>query len=979
MSRRNGLGQSFFSLAAVLVGLLVFSASARDLETIPVWNPEKPVAVVTPVVVADTNRTADSLETHGFKTVEITVGDGGTQVDQELRLSITGKIADSVYIDALLSDVGRKAGDQTTATLREVDQIYFRVEAPFGFLHLGDLTWHDESLTLYTMDRSSLGAMAGVRGRFLGGYGEARGVVSSDEVQHFSRVLMGVSGQREGYSMDGGGNYISVVPQSETVWLNGKKMKRGMDYQVNYAGGLIDFKGGFVMTSDDEIRIEYDAYENENVSSFYGVQGKFRHENLWLDVSGFRLESDVDRLKRGAWTDEDYNLLKHDDGKKLVRSDSLDALVRPKKNERAGARIRTQLNHQFFADLEFAVNREDSNTVSHDVGGPQGAAFRWFVTSDSSRNLLAFPLAINVSGNRIQRGFNIRNSQGAFTEWNSFSLKDSWDLAYEDSSFFDRDLLFDELAFRFRLGKNLSGTAEWGYRRNDGESWNSSRTALTLNHGNPYTRSEISLIRVASVQNEKKERYQGILNAEFLQGMFRPFGNVDLRYTELKFSGDSENALGESEALDQNVFYGKTSGGFGLFLENGVIKESVGGRMAKRQLDGKKSWRDSLSAAVWLQEVSYSNRYFTVDHLLQFEQMSENGASAENSWVGNVNLNFGREENGLTGSVSYKLGLTEEQVYTAVYKAVAPGTGDVRYDSLTGAYIEGVDNGDFVYEGQGRNDSIGAVLSSEAFFSLDVRWNPGTSLRMKQGILRDLTLGISYNGEGSDTTGRKLYFPPLTKSALRQTTSGLISVEGLLEWQHPAGVGMSYKPALEYDKKLSSISYYEIIRSHLVEGNYQVSLNHLLEGSFLVQDENLTALQVWNWKVYDGCLRYRFDFLQGFFVQPSGRIRVGEGGDDMDLDFDGNLWEVALRVGYNRLHRANAFAEFSVIQTDSHGDVIPYQVMDGFNDGRTYRLEVSASVDINDFISMGGRYILRFGDAEENIFQKLSMEARANF
>jgi hypothetical protein len=53
--------------------------------------------------------------------------------------------------------------------------------------------------------------------------------------------------------------------------------------------------------------------------------------------------------------------------------------------------------------------------------------------------------------------------------------------------------------------------------------------------------------------------------------------------------------------------------------------------------------------------------------------------------------------------------------------------------------------------------------------------------------------------------------------------------------------------------------------------------------------------------------------------------------------------------------------------------------MTGYNDGRTYRFEFSLSVDINDFLSMGCLYILRFGDAEENIFQKLSTEARAYF
>lgn len=953
-------------LAVVLWGLLALTAFARNIQSIPVWDPSVLDGSESKPVFEDSSRRTDSLETHGYKTMEITVGDGGTQVDQELRLSITGRLTDSVYIDALLSDVGRKAGDQTTSTLREVDQIYFRVEAPFGFLHLGDLTWRDESISLYSLERSSLGAMAGIRGNVLGGTGDVSGVVGTDEVNHFTKVLSGVSGQRDGYSMDGSGNYIQVVPQSETVWLNGRKLSREKDYRVNYAGGLLDFVGGFLLTAEDEIRIEFDAYEDENIYTLYGAQGHYRHENLWLDVSGFRLENDVERLKRGVWTEDDYKILKGDRGEEFVRDDSLGTLSRPKRMDRVGARIRTQLDHRFFADVEFAFSKEDTNVVSHEVGGPEGLALRWYVTSDSSSSLNGFPLAMDVGGSRIQKGFDISKFQGTYSGWNSYHLRDQWDLDLKDSASLEENLQYDELGFRFRLGKNLLGSAMWGYRRNEDESWNSSRTSFSLAHRNSLAASQLSLIRVASHQEDSKERFQALLNGEFLQGVLRPFGSMDGRYTEIN-------------DVDQ-VVYGKSTGGFGLYFENGLVKESVGGRVARRKGDSYgKDWEDSLKASTWLQEVSFHNHYFSVSHLLQFEQIEENQSGKENHWAGNLDAQWGSEEQGLTGNVSYKVGLTEEQVYTAVYKAVAPGTGDVRYDSLTGTYIEGVDNGDFVYEGLGRNDSIGAVLSSNVAFGVNVRWNPARSLGVSRGFLRDITLGGSWDGEANDTTGKKLYFPPLTKRKLDRLTSGKIAVEGLLEWDHPNGASLSYKPGYELDKKLSSISYYETILSHLLEGNVSLGTDHQMNGIFLIQDEELSAIAQWNWRVYDGSLKYRMDFLQDFYVQPAGRYRTGFGEDDVDDDFQGNLWEGSLRLGYKRYKKVDAYGMFSVILADTHGGIVPYQVMDGYSDGRTYRLELFASIDINDFISMGGRYILRFGDAEENIFQKLSMEARASF
>jgi hypothetical protein len=84
-------------------------------------------------------------------------------------------------------------------------------------------------------------------------------------------------------------------------------------------------------------------------------------------------------------------------------------------------------------------------------------------------------------------------------------------------------------------------------------------------------------------------------------------------------------------------------------------------------------------------------------------------------------------------------------------------------------------------------------------------------------------------------------------------------------------------------------------------------------------------------------------------------------------------------VGYAKNNVADAFVRFAAVQMEDGGDVTPYQMMSGYSAGRTYRLEAAASVDANDFISFGLHYVLRFGDAEENVFQKLSTEARAVF
>ena len=954
--------------------LLVSLAFALDVDSLPVWNP----SILENVASSPSENTETSgasndsshadIETHGYKTMKVTVGDGGTQVDQELRLSIQGKLADSVYIDALLSEVDRKAGDQTTATLQDVDQIYFRVESPYAILHLGDLTWEDNSMALTSFSRSTLGAMATLR--YHGS--EVSGVWGTDEVSRYSRSFGGVQGQREGYHLDGAGGFISVVPNSEKVWLNGVELVRDRDYEVNYAGGLLNFMNGIIPGSDDEILVEYDSYEDDDIYTMYAARGSLRLENVFFDVSGFHLENDVDRMRKSSLDSADYEILKNDRGGTLSGS-SLQELHRPKMSERLGARLRLQAAHRFYADVELGLSRMDSNTVSDNVGGPSGRAFRWYVTTDSSQNLNAFPVAFSVYGNFVQDGFGISDFNGSDRDWNAYALRNEWDL---DSALLKGDLRHDEFALRLRLGKDWFGTAKWGYRRSGDERWNSSRSQLSLVHRGLDAMSEFTASYVSSSQEMEQKRYQGTFSSEFLHGFIRPFGSGDVRYSVM-------DSLGTKTERG----YAKTSVGATLNEDLWNVKEAVGTLTVRKHRmtqgkngnDNDEDWRDSVNLVTWTQSAEANFRRFNMSHLLQYSHSVMDSLGASDSWVGDLTANFGDDDMGLQGSVAYRFGMTSEQTYTAVYKAVAKGTGDVRYDSLTGSFIEGVDNGDFVYEGMGRNDSIGAVLSSNASFEASLEWNPGLSLGISQGLLRDISLRASFHSEAEDTTGNKIYFPPVLPSSLRDVTAGTVSWEASLSWEHPSGLSAMYSPSAVYEKKMSSIGYYQDMFDHKITAGFKINEDHYVGFENLLERVHLTALQKLDWNIWEIAGKYSWKLPAGFRLEPSIRYREGSGEDDMDESFGANLWEEEIRVGYEKEGIANGHVSFASVQMKKLDGVIPYQMMSGFGDGVTYRLETMVSVDVNRFLSLSLRYILRFGDAEENVFQKLSSEAKAYF
>lgn len=960
--------------------LLVSLAFALDVDSLPVWDPsilaknalENTPGATNLVATMNAPQAEDSsraeIETHGYKTMQVTVGDGGTQVDQELRLSIQGRLTDSVYIDALLSDVDRKAGDQTTATLQEVDQIYFRVESPYAMLHLGGLTWTDNSMGLTSFSRSTLGAMATLRYRG----SEVSGAWGTDEVTRYSRSFNGVQGQREGYYLDESGSFVSVVPNSERVWLNGVELVRERDYEVNYAGGLLNFKNGIIPGTDDVVSVEYDAYLSEDIYTMYAFRGSLRLENVFFDVSGFHLENDVDRMRKSTLDSADYERLKNDRGGELLDS-SMNVLHRPKMSERLGARLRLQAEHRFYADVELGLNRMDSNTVSKDVGGPSGRAFRWLVTTDSTQNMNAFPVALSVYGNYVQEGFAISEFSGRERDWDAYALRNEWDL---DSALLKGDLRHDELALRIRLGKDWFGTAKWGYRRGDGERWNSSRSQLMLVHRGIDAASEFTASYVSSTQEVDQKRYQGTFSSEFLRGFLRPFGSGDVRYSV-------RDSLGHKSERG----YAKTIVGATLNEDLWNVKESVGTLTVRKhdltdRADGQtrhEGWRDSVNLVTWTQSAEANFRKFSLSHLLQYTHAVTDSLGAVDSWVGDLSTNFGDDDWGVQGSVAYSFGMTSEQTYTAIYKAVAKGTGDVRYDSLTGAFIEGVDNGDFVYEGMGRNDSVGAVLSSNATFEASLEWNPGVSLGISQGLLRDITLSASYHSEAEDTTGKKIYFPPVYPAALRRVTAGTVSWDANLAWDHPSGLSASYNPSASYEKKMSSIGYFQDMFDHRVKAGFNINENHFVGVENTFEKVHLSALQKLDWNIWEITGRYTWKLPAGLSLSPRVRYREGSGEDDTDESFGAHLWEEELRVGFEKEGMVDAHVSFASIQMDTHEGAIPYQMMSGFGDGVTYRLEAMASVEVNNFLSLSLRYILRFGNAEENVFQKLATEAKAYF
>ena len=954
--------------------LLLFSSVAwagdyakLSLDSVPIWRGVpflKQDSLKSQRNAEPSERDTLRLQTRGSKTIQVTVGDGGTEVDQELRLSVQGEATRGVYIDALLSDVGREAGSERTATLQEVDEVHFRVESERLFLHLGDMTWKESALGFSGLERATLGVAAGVKA----GRSQVRGAYGYDELHSVYSVFRGVDGQQKGYLLSTGTteSYLAVVPNSETVYLNGIKLNRQEDYVVNYAGGVLDFLGTVIPGAEDEIRVEFQAYNSGALQILKAADGKYRGKNLWLDIVGLELSSDTARMRRNTWSEEDLKMLRQDDGSEFERDDSLGMLERPWMLRRLGSRLRAQWENHYYIDAEIGYSEADTNTLSHRIGGPSGRAYRWFLSTDSTESQRYSRLRLSLSGDYLQEGFLQKNYQGTDRNWDSYRLQEFWDL---DSSKVNGSLRYDEIALQIKLPSSYFWGTEWGYRRSltEEEKWNSSRTRSYLLHKTNTLHSEISFVRIASFNENEMERYQGIADAEYTTGMFRPFGYADYGIWKKNSERKQEN---RSEKTD-------VKSGLNVVGDNWNTKGTLFG-LRVRTGENFETLEDSLRVAGFEHSANYSGNRLSFGHVLQYKRSDLDTAGASNAWLSEESVEWGDSRTPFVGKASYRLGLTREVPYVPIYKAVAKGTGDVMFDSIAGVFVEGVDNGDYVYEGMGRSDSAEAVRASSASMSLSWTFFP-RMLGIQNGVLRDLEFSFDVSSEGRDTTGKTLYLPPFFRRQLRDLSSGIFQGEFSVLWSEAQNRGsLGYSLGTESEKRNTSQGYFESRTGHKLDGVYSGRKKETWELVPALEFVDLETFQKMEWKIYEATISWKRELPLHLYVMPKAWIRKGKGNDESG-SMDAFLRQASLLLGFDNERSVRASDEFSATYVTTQNEVLPYQMISGFGKGVTFRNSASVTVDANEFLSLGFYYVVRFGSAENGVFQKMSMEARAYF
>lgn len=273
-------------------GLLILSRPAPESQSVRVAYRYLPLElpadwshrILTPTVPGEAPRVEEGrrkppsssrdtqLQISGSKTFSVELGTNqDLSVDQTLDLSITGRVASDINVQAILTDRETPLQPEgTTRELEDLDQVFLRVEAPGAQLDLGDLEVQESRLRLASFQRQLEGASGRVRVGSLEGWG----VGALTRGQYRQMQFFGQEGKQGPYRLLGPEEDEGiVVAGSEVVWLDGARMQRGEaeDYIIDYSTGELTFTSRRVITEQSEVVIDYEASLEAYRRSLFGL------------------------------------------------------------------------------------------------------------------------------------------------------------------------------------------------------------------------------------------------------------------------------------------------------------------------------------------------------------------------------------------------------------------------------------------------------------------------------------------------------------------------------------------------------------------------------------------------------------------------------------------------------------------------------------------------------------------------------------
>lgn len=266
-------------------------------------------------------RRGQGITLNGAKSFRFLARSAGTsEFSQSLNMTISGELSPGLRISGAVTD---RAFDPAYGTLNsrinELDKINIQVESDRLLAQLGDITV--AGLPNQRPGKQVKGASFGLTyPTWHAGATAARPRGQFESVRFYGSN--GFQGPYQVASRTSAGQ--AIVPGSETVWLDGVRLKRGAekDYVMDYPTGRITFDVGRPIDARSRIEIDFEplstAFEGELFSSGGGVSTS--DSTLFVAVGISREGDDKEQPEAGNYTTSELQLLASAGDSRVTRS-----------------------------------------------------------------------------------------------------------------------------------------------------------------------------------------------------------------------------------------------------------------------------------------------------------------------------------------------------------------------------------------------------------------------------------------------------------------------------------------------------------------------------------------------------------------------------------------------------------------------------------------------------------------------------------
>ena len=206
-----------------------------------------------------------------------------------IDLRITGKLSDNLQIQAVISDNNLPfQEDGNSYKLQEFDKVFIRIFNTKNEFISGDIFTQNSSRFLNYKRKSKGIVYTSERENEKYKFKNSTSISMSKGKFHINN-FNGTEGNQGPYKLKGknGENYIVVLSGTEKVYIDGERLKRGLefDYIIDYNTSEIIFTSENIITKDKRIFVEFEYNDRSYGQSVITTSQEIRNEKTQFSIN----------------------------------------------------------------------------------------------------------------------------------------------------------------------------------------------------------------------------------------------------------------------------------------------------------------------------------------------------------------------------------------------------------------------------------------------------------------------------------------------------------------------------------------------------------------------------------------------------------------------------------------------------------------------------------------------------------------------